>query len=612
METETVAAPDVGRRCRLQVLAVWSDLGFTSTRNVLRHLRKLITLSTATILLFFCKIHPILHGADFKELEHVPLICNQNDDKESEDIHLDSRTCSWCVEPLANYAYFSLGCGFNLHKKCAEIPLKINLMWHRKHPLVLQFNSEHFSCKICPNPDRLVYCCSLCEFVVHIECIPTPPNVIEDKGHEHTFTLFWRRSSFICDACGVEGNYFAYICSICSIMVHKKCISLPRIIKSKWHDHPISHTYFLQEEDFKSLDCMSCHESVNPEHGGYSCSDCNIVFHVNCVAKDKDSYFVILQEEEDGKSSKSLELLPEVSIDSITGVIERNNAGEATKIKHFKHAHNLTISDKISECEKCCDGCMLPVSTSFYHCSECDFFLHKACAEFPKMKHVWHHSCRQPLILVSDNVLRCNNCCYLSNGYAYKCDECGKHICLRCVIALTPGALTCQGHQHSLLYFEHYKGLCNACGVDTQGALFCKVCTFALNIICFSLPTTARDKCDEHLLALTYHDDNNYWKCHYCDIFEERRDPSHWFYHCATCDTSAHINCVLGQYPFIKLGRIYEQVFHQHPLTFVKKIYDYPDCLECGEPCEDLALECAKSGCNYIVHWKGVAPFDLQ
>ncbi|XVF37820.1 hypothetical protein REPUB_Repub20aG0043800 [Reevesia pubescens] len=383
-------------------------------------------------------------------------------------------------------------------------------------------------------------------------------------------------------------------------MVHKSCISLSRIIKSKWHeDHHIFHTYFLEDEDFKSWDCIICHDEVNIEHGSYCCSDCKIIFHVNCLTKDKGSYVIVNENEE---SSEGLELFPE----SITCVFERNDAGEATKIKHFKHAHNLNLGDKITDYDKCCDGCMLPISNSFYYCPQCDFFLHKACAELRQMKHVWHHYCQQPLVLTSDEVFRCEKCSCWSNAFAYTCNECEEKTCLRCVTALTPGAQICPKHEHPLLYYREYKGQCSACGDRTYGAFRCKDinCNFVLDRECFSLPNRARHKCDEHILALTYHDNNDYSESHYCDICEERRNPDLWFYYCVSCDNSAHINCVLGEYPFIKLGGIFKDEDHLHPLTFVKKMYYYAECIKCGKPCEDLALECAESGCNYIVHWK--------
>ncbi|XWS22264.1 hypothetical protein CRYUN_Cryun29cG0019300 [Craigia yunnanensis] len=222
------------------------ECGFYLHKNVLRHLWKLITLFIATIHLFFCKTHPILQIAisvtkhvrgsfiialvnttfisymlylpiillekKFKELEHLshedPLISTEN------DIAEDLRKCFGCWEPLANYTYFALDCGINLHKRCSELPLKMNPLWDREHSLVLQFNHEQHFCKICNKE-------------THIECVSVSQlPVVEDKSHQHPFTLFWRQVPFICDACGTEGNYYAYICCTCSILVHKECISL--------------------------------------------------------------------------------------------------------------------------------------------------------------------------------------------------------------------------------------------------------------------------------------------------------------------------------------------------------------------------------------------------
>ncbi|MBA0585122.1 hypothetical protein Gorai_015911, partial [Gossypium raimondii] len=125
-----------------------------------------------------------------KELEHValqhPLICPKSGDRELED----GAKCFLCCEPLANYTYFSLDCGFNLHKKCAKLSFKLNHVCHRKHPLVLQFNSEQFSCKICGETSGkglgFIYGCSPCKFAAHLKCVSAALDlVIGDKRHEH-------------------------------------------------------------------------------------------------------------------------------------------------------------------------------------------------------------------------------------------------------------------------------------------------------------------------------------------------------------------------------------------------------------------------------------------
>ncbi|KAK8307977.1 hypothetical protein V6Z11_D02G023600 [Gossypium hirsutum] len=285
---------------------------------------------------------------NLKELEHVPLqdplISTENGDEELEGVS----KCFGCREPLTKYTHFSPDCGFNLHEKCAKLPFKLNHMLHREHPLVLQFNSERLSCKICLVTRRreFVYGCSPCKIAIPIECaLPSP--IIEDKSHPHPFTLFPRRLPFICDACGVEGNYASYICCTCNIIVHKECISLPCIIISKWHDHRIYHKYFLPR-DFRNSDCDICHDEVNPELGSYRCLHCNITFHVHCVTKDTSSYSIVSLEDED-----------EIFNESSITVLEWNDAKEATKVKHFKHMHNLMLSASVGGYENSCDGCML-------------------------------------------------------------------------------------------------------------------------------------------------------------------------------------------------------------------------------------------------------------
>ncbi|XP_040965774.1 uncharacterized protein [Gossypium hirsutum] len=346
---------------------------------------------------------------NLKELEHVAL---EDPSFSSENDGGNLCKCFVCWEPLAMYTYFSLDCGFNLHKKCAELPLKMDHLCHRKHPLVLQFNSERRACKVCQVTQRrgFVYGCSPCELAIHIDCA-SPLPVIEDKNHQHPFTLFWRQNPFICDACGTGGHHVAYTCGTCSIMVHKKCISLPRIIRHSYHIHRLFHKYLIHKEYFESLNCVWCHEVVDTEYGSYFCVDCNVIFHVNCALHGKGWYCIVSQENEDDKSL-------DIPVNSITKVLERNDAGEATVIEHCKHKHYLMLSDKMREHgDKCCDGCLLLISAKFYHCLRCDFFLHKSCAELPKKKLFPKHSCYgkpfsgpKPFILTSDCMFKCVLC----------------------------------------------------------------------------------------------------------------------------------------------------------------------------------------------------------
>ncbi|XVF62918.1 hypothetical protein PTKIN_Ptkin09bG0047300 [Pterospermum kingtungense] len=562
-----------------------------------------------------------------------PLTSTENGKKE-----VENSKCFGCWEPLLGSPYFSLDCGFNLHKKCSELPHEINhpfhknhplllqfdeglsckicfkdpsekgfvyfcspckfalhiecaqlqlrpqlnLRCHRKHPLVLQFNSENLPCKACQETqyDKLVYCCSSCKFALHIECA-SPPLTIKEKCHQHPFTLFWKQVSFICNACGLEGNSVAFMCSTCNLLVHKNCISLPPIIRVPRHHHPIFHNYFLQETEFKSWDCSFCDTQVDTEYGSYYCSDCNFIAHVKCATEREGWYYVV-------EADEKLDVDDDDSVSPIT----EKNGGEMTKIKHEDHKSVVSLVKL------------------WFHDDENGLLAlfvdedHKSVVSLVKL---WFHDDENGLLALFvdvDHLDRTTLYC----GFAYKCNACNDHICLRC--GVRDYRITHQAHRHPLFFNRNYDGQCNGCGIKMLGLFRCKLCNFNLGIhCCLKLPRTARHKCDEHPLELTYQESNDYSKHHYCDICEEKRDPKFWFYHCATCETCADPGCVLGRYPFMKPGSIYKEKDHPHPLTFVRKAYYYPAaCHKCCEPCQDLALECPESTCNYIVHWECVKP----
>ncbi|XP_040966218.1 uncharacterized protein [Gossypium hirsutum] len=145
---------------------------------------------------------------------------------------------------------------------------------------------------------------------------------------------------------------------------------------------------------------------------------------------------------------------------------------------------------------------------------------------------------------------------------------------------------------------------CNGCGNRCwNGEFRCGKCRFAVDFGCLALPHSALHKIDEHKLKLTYHDDKEQ---SYCDICEQYRDPSLWYYSCSICDTSAHIECVLGQFPFLKDGVTYPFHYHNHhhALKFFRKVEGFPEFSRCRKFCQEEILKCEKSTCNYIVHNK--------
>ncbi|MFQ6656324.1 hypothetical protein Gotur_026484, partial [Gossypium turneri] len=219
-------------------------------------------------------------------------LCKEKQSPMAIDV-LKRLNCCWCHEPLKDAIYFCSDCpSFIIHKKCLnELPTKINHPSHHIHPLLLNYSDSYNSCNLCQKGHSgAFYGCSLCHFNIDVGCAWLR-SIVEDKSrHQHPFTLFWRQDSFICDACGTEGNYISYICSTCNLMAHKDCTSLPRIIKFSRHDHCIFHKYFLK--GLTRQDCKICFKKVRVDRGSYSCRKlgCNYVGHVNCVLEDRRLY----------------------------------------------------------------------------------------------------------------------------------------------------------------------------------------------------------------------------------------------------------------------------------------------------------------------------------
>ncbi|KAL4354310.1 hypothetical protein GQ457_06G024360 [Hibiscus cannabinus] len=421
-----------------------------------------------------------------------------------------------------------------------------------------------------------------CKFYMHLGCA-WPPPIIEDKAHhDHPFTLLLKPND-------------PFSCSTCNIQVHKDCISMSRHIRLSLHPHPISHCFFpyIDQHDSRDWDCKICFKKVNIEHGIYCCTrpGCDFVIHVKCSIENDTLYGVV--EVENLDEFEEFDLLSDEST--------------TAEIEHVSNEHNLIFSDEIRD-NKYCNGCVLPILSSFYYCSRCDFVLHKACAELRRVCRLWFNT--KPLKLLTDGIFRCFHCHYMGSGFSYRLND-SRCFCLRC--ASTPHSFTYQADKPHYLFFDpKYEWNCNACSkyLCYSFTYRCKDCSFALDLRCVSLPHTTWHKCDQHSLTLAYQDPDDYPLIHYCDICEEERDPQQWFYHCETCDKAMHISCVLGKYPFIRAGSQYTYEYHPHPLTFVRKIYYYPECNDCSEPCQDLALECVEHGCKYIVHWTCIKPYD--
>jgi hypothetical protein len=178
--------------------------------------------------------------------------------------------------------------------------------------------------------------------------------------------------------------------------------------------------------------------------------------------------------------------------------------------------------------DKLCDGCTGLISTSFYSCTQCNFFLHSKCVQLPKNK--WHPLHRHSLTLFSQQSIyvlgffSCKACQCLSNGFSYRCGTCSFNFDLQC--CSISETLNHERHQHSLFLAVNSNRRCHVCNFtfDEKPCLFvCTYCDFALGFECATLLLVARHKVDNHLLKLTYNVEARCEEC-YCLICEKERD----------------------------------------------------------------------------------------
>ncbi|KAL4377790.1 hypothetical protein GQ457_02G040360 [Hibiscus cannabinus] len=453
---------------------------------------------------------------------------------------IESFKCGGCGDSITGTSYACFDCGVFLHEKCLQLSAQISHPCHHKHQLTLVLDDfskdvdDEPVCDMCrsKSPRGLSYRCAPCRFSIHAVCA-WPEPIIEDKSlHPHPFTLLLRPNNpFHCSACGNQGNHVSYICSPCNIQVHKDCISLPHHIKLTLHPHPISHNFFnrIHHQDSRTWDCKICYKKVNIEYGSYSCSrpGCDFVIHVRCSIGKWGLFGMDKVKNPD--ELEEYDWLHE-PMSCIVRVIKEIKVGDdmiAGEIEHVSHDHNLIFSEEIKD-NKYCNGCVLPILTSYYYCSQCDFFLHKACAEVSRKHRSWFNA--DLFSLTTNGIFKCGVCSYKCNGFSYKSDDGYEvYICLRC--ALIPHAFTYQADKsHFIFFYLHHDGDCKACaeGLSFEVLYKCKDCPFSLHNRCITLPRTASHKCDVHSLTLAYQDPDDYPLRYYCDICEEERDPQRW------------------------------------------------------------------------------------
>ncbi|XP_020869099.1 LOW QUALITY PROTEIN: uncharacterized protein LOC9298594 [Arabidopsis lyrata subsp. lyrata] len=434
------------------------------------------------------------------------------------------------------------------HKEYNKAPVEIKHSLHRKHSLQLVLLCEENYTRVCYCCDedlrRMFYYCPPCDFALNFVCAKKEAILYIDqpKWHEHTLALFLRKTSLTCNVCALSHSSCPlYMCPPCDFVIHKSCISLPRVIRISRHLHRIAFTTSFDQGDWS---CGVCRTKIDNDYGGYACiKGCSYAAHSKCATQSNVWDGQELEGEPEDIEEEQLEPFLKIS----DGIIQ-----------HFSHQHHHLRLDENTgrdyDENKQCQACITPIYFgNFYSCMQCDFIVHEECAKLPRK--IYHPIHPHLLSLVGgyDGVIsyykdKCSACIGLcKGGFFYECGKEGCNFILHVQCATISEPLVHESHIHPLFLTSKpgEKRHCSVCERSVE-TFNCIECDFVLCFACSILPQKVRYKHDKHTLTLSYGKETSTMTS-WCEVCEEKINLQKRYYMCDEyCCVTLHINCLLG------------------------------------------------------------------
>ncbi|CAK9156927.1 unnamed protein product [Ilex paraguariensis] len=222
------------------------------------------------------------------------------------------------------------------------------------------------------------------------------------------------------------------------------------------------------------------------------------------------------------------------------------------ELQHFSHKDHPLILKEVQEAESeriICYGCEEPiVEDSMYSCSQCDYFLHKRCAELPQEINDPVHP--QHLLTLygcspypSSSSYICNACRQDLDLFNYFCSSCKFNLCISCF--LEERTIMHTSHEHPMVAISRPASFfCNGCGSEDMDTSYaCHTCHFWIHKTCASLPRTINLGDHKHPLVLVKeHLELTNFR-HYCNLCRKLIVEDTWAYYCGLCKYFVHLKC---------------------------------------------------------------------
>ncbi|XVF56000.1 hypothetical protein PTKIN_Ptkin06aG0081100 [Pterospermum kingtungense] len=344
---------------------------------------------------------------------------------------------------------------------------------------------------------------------------------MQNWSHDHPLVSSTRNianEKVDCSICEepIEGGSIYYGCteSDCKFYLHRICADLPLTI-----DHPFYHRHALnlQKKPPNVLNYFFCDVCWDQSEIFYNCSTCDYAVDVKCA------------------------LLPQFI------------AGDFSKIHHSSHAHPLIFTTKKKGIVKIhpCVACQESTPGPIYSCAniDCEFYIHKKCAELPPT--VAHPSHRKhPLLLLTNapphqDMCSCHLCTNHINGFIYHCSLCQFDLQIKHIFS---SGIEIGSHEHPFYRVSKPMSfICDACGTGEDCIPYlCISCNLAVHKDCISLPKVVKISRHLHPISHSYFLlEKSCQRKRDCRICYDEVKVEYGSYYCSDCSYIVHVNCAM-------------------------------------------------------------------
>ncbi|GFY96238.1 hypothetical protein Acr_11g0005440 [Actinidia rufa] len=197
-----------------------------------------------------------------------------------------------------------------------------------------------------------------------------------------------------------------------------------------------------------------------------------------------------------------------------------------------EHYHTLGLSNEEKDSKGTCNICSEFVSGQAYDCDECEFTLHKFCAELSDKVQRLPVECPPflraiPPVYTFPEKHVCDACIDAKKGFSDECYDCLFLTHLKC--KLLPTILHHECHEHPLRFHinplnSNFEFICRACGHFGRGIVYsCGICHLYFHVSCLLLPRTLKHRTHRDPLTLNYFPPNDGSSEYYCNACEGER-----------------------------------------------------------------------------------------